>query len=305
MRRSVVLVLLGGLVSLPLGASAQIGTKIFGKGNVEAATKLVKAAVLTDDQVQALSLQSVQWMDKNNPVGGDDAYSARLKTLVEGLETEDGLSLNFKVYLVTDVNAFATPDGSIRVMAGLMKLMTDDELRSIIGHEIGHVKLKHSKKQYQKAYTVAASRNAAVENSGSASVLAEGELGQFVEDVMNAKFSRNDESEADEYGFKFLLKHGYDYHAMQGAFAKLAELSGSESSQPLRATHPDSKARAERAKGWAKEEDAKRPADPEPAPVVEPPTDTVPADPPADPPANPPADPPADPPTETEETPTP
>ncbi len=38
----------------------------------------------------------------------------------------DRLPLNFKVYLVVDVNAFACGDGSIRVFSSLMDLMTDD-----------------------------------------------------------------------------------------------------------------------------------------------------------------------------------
>lgn len=282
MRGTLVLVLALHVTSLSDGARAQIGAKVLRDGNIKAAEKLTRAAVLTDSQMQNLSLQSIQWMDSQTPVAEDgEAYAERLKGLVEGLDNEDGLRLNFKVYMVSDVNAFATPDGSVRVMAGLMKLMSDDELRSIIGHEIGHVKLKHSKKQYQKAYAVSASRDTAGANTGSASVLAEGQLGQFVEDVLNAKFSRNDESEADEYGFRFLLKHGYDYHAMKFAFLKLAASSGIESRPSLMDSHPDSATRAERAARWADEEDAKRPITQEEPPPAEEPAE-APAEEPAD-----------------------
>jgi putative metalloprotease len=264
------------LLSWPAATEAQIGSKILRRGNVEAVKKLAKAAVLTDDEVQQLSLQSVQYMDANNPVAeGGDVYSERLKKLVAGLDHEDGLDLNFAVYLVTDVNAFATPDGSIRVMAGLMNLMTDDELRSVIGHEVGHVKLKHSKKQYQKAYTVSAGRDAASANTGSFSGLAEGELGKFVEEVLNAEFSREDEAESDTYGFQFVVKHGYDYHAMQTAFLKLGALAGDEATRSLKATHPAPSERAEKAKKRADEEDIKRAAEQ----ATDPATRAVPAEP--------------------------
>ena len=247
------------VLSWPPAAAAQIGGKILRRGNIESVKKMGQAAVLTDEQVQQLSLQSVRYMDANNPVSrSGDVYSERLAGLVSGLDHEDGLNLNFAVYLVRDVNAFATPDGSIRVMAGLMDLMTDDELRAVIGHETGHVKLKHTKKQYQKAYSVSAGRDAAIANTGSASVIAEGELGKFVEEVLNAKFSRNDESGADEYGFRFMLKHNYDYHAMQTAFLKLGALAGDEIEHSLKATHPASSERAENAKKWADAEDKKR-----------------------------------------------
>ena len=159
----------------------------------------------------ALSLQSVEWMDNNNPIAeAGDSYSDRLSKLVEGLEHEDGLDLNFKVYLVTDVNAFATSDESVRVMAGLLDLMTDAELMSVIGHEIGHVKLGHSEKPYQSAYTLSAAKDVAVANTGAGMVLADDQIGSFVENMLNAQFSQSNESASDEYGFKFLVKHDMD-----------------------------------------------------------------------------------------------
>lgn len=62
------------------------------------------------------------------------------------------LPLNFKVYDVIDVNAFACGDGSIRVFSSLMDLMTDDELMAIIGHEIGHVVHTDVKDAMKNAY---------------------------------------------------------------------------------------------------------------------------------------------------------
>ena len=183
----------------------------------------------------------------------------RFNNIVKGLESEDGLKLNFKLYNASDVNAFATPDGSIRVMAGLMIIMTDDEVRSVIGHEIGHVKLQHSKKQYQKAYSIAAGKDAVAANSGSGGqVLTDSQLGAFIEDVLNAqKFSRGDESASDEYGFNFMVKHGYDYHAMEGAFSKLAELSDDSGKKSLKATHPGAAERAKVANDRADAQDEK------------------------------------------------
>lgn len=239
-------------------SNAQFG-KVLKKGNVDAAKKLAKAATLSDEEMAALSLQSVEWMDENNPVAGEgDPYGERLKNLVGGLENEDGLDLNFKVYNVVDINAFATPDGSVRVMAGLMDLMTDAEILSVIGHEIGHVKLGHSKKRYQSAYTISAAKDAAVANTNAGKVLADEEIGGFVENVANAQFSQTHESDSDEYGFKFLVAQGYDYHAMASAFQKLADLSGDGGKGSLTSSHPGSAKRSARAKKWAEQEDGKK-----------------------------------------------
>lgn len=245
------------LISISFNTQAQFG-KILKKGNVDAAKKLGKAATLSDDDMAALSLQSVQWMDENNPIAEPgDPYADRLAKLVNGLENEDGLTLNFKVYLVVDVNAFATPDDSVRVMAGLMDLMTDDELLSVIGHEIGHVKLGHSKKRYQSAYAVSAAKDLTMANTNAGRILADDEIGGFMETVANAQFSQTHESDSDAYGFKFLVAKGHDYHAMPGAFQKLADLNGNGGKGSITSSHPGSAKRTERAKKWAEEQDAK------------------------------------------------
>jgi putative metalloprotease len=253
------ILLAGCILSFAAGAQADFGRKLLKKDNVTAAQNVVKASTLSDEDMAKLSRQAVASMDEQNPVVSDgDPLAQRFHNIVKGLESEDGLELNFKLYNVSDVNAFATPDGSIRVMAGLMIIMTDDEVRSVIGHEIGHVKLQHAKKQYQKAYSVAAGKDAVAASSGTGGkVLTESQLGTFIEDVLNAKFSRGDESASDEYGFNFMVKHGYDYHAMEGAFSKLAELSGDSSKKSLKATHPDAAERAKVAKERAEAQDEK------------------------------------------------
>ena len=247
------------MISFTSGAQAGFGAKVLKKDNVTAAQNAVKAATLSDEEMKKLSLQSVASMDEQNPVVPEsDPLAQRFNDIVQGLKSEDGLELNFKLYNVSDANAFATPDGSIRVMAGLLIIMTDDEVRSVIGHEIGHVKLRHAKKQYQQAYSVAAGKDAVAANTGSGGkVLTDSQLGKLIEDVLNAKFSRGDESDSDEYGFNFMVKHGYDYHAMEGAFNKLAELNGESGKKSLKATHPDAAERAKIAKKRADAQDEK------------------------------------------------
>lgn len=243
---------------ISVGAHAQFGKKLLKKGNIDAAKKMAKAATLSDDDMAKLSLESVVWMDDNNPIAeAGDPYGDRLAKLVEGLDSEDGLDLNFKVYTVVDVNAFATPDGSVRVMAGLMDLMNDAELLSVIGHEIGHVKLGHSKKRYQSAYAVSAAKDVAMANTNAGKVLADDEIGGFMENMLNAQFSQTNESASDEYGFKFMVAKGFDYHGMEGAFQKLADLSGDDGKGSLMSSHPGSAKRAKRAKEWADKEDEK------------------------------------------------
>ena len=123
-------------------AQAQIklgGKTLNAQKLVQAGADMIKAVTLSDADIAALSREAVEWMDSNNPVSPDtSAYSQRLKRLTENVKV-DGLELNFKVYEVADVNAFACGDGSVRVFSSLMDLMDDRQLMGVIGHEIGHV----------------------------------------------------------------------------------------------------------------------------------------------------------------------
>ena len=67
--------------------------------------------------------------------------------------------------------AFACGDGSVRVCGGLMKIMDDDEVFAVIGHEIGHVVHSDAKDAMKNAYLTSAAKNAAGAVSGTVSKL--------------------------------------------------------------------------------------------------------------------------------------
>lgn len=148
--------------------------------------------------------ESVDWMDKNNPVlPADDPYTQRLTKLTEGITDADGIPLNFKVYNVIDVNAFACPDGSVRVFSSLMDLLNDDELLGVIGHEIGHVIKRHSKNAFKNELLTGAAKDAIASANGTAAALTESQLGNLSQSLINAKFSQKQEKEADNCGYDF------------------------------------------------------------------------------------------------------
>lgn len=127
------------------------------KKAISGAVKATQAVTLTDEQMSEYVKEYITWMDANNQVCADDnEYTIRLKKLTEGLGDADGIPLNFKVYYVTDVNAFACADGSVRVFSSLMDIMSDEELLGVIGHEIGHVAHRDSKKGFRTALLTSA-----------------------------------------------------------------------------------------------------------------------------------------------------
>lgn len=238
-------------------AQAQFNLKKAAGGLAKAA----KAATLSDDDMVQYVKEYIDWMDKHNPVlPADDPYTQRLATLTEGLTDVEGLPLNFKVYNVVDVNAFACADGSIRVFAALMDIMSDDELLGVIGHEVGHVAHKDSKKAFRTALLTSALKDGIASANGKAAALTESQLGDLGEALVSAKYSQKQERDADDYGYEFLKSHGKNPRAMAMSFRKLKQLqdeAGAKKTSKINqlfSSHPELESRIERMEKRANDE---------------------------------------------------
>ncbi len=249
--------------AVALLSSVSYGQFKLNSKTVGSATKAVKAVTLSNEDVVKYTKEYIKWMDENNPVAPDnDELAIRLKKLTSGLSNYDGLDLNFKVYLVRDVNAFACADGSVRVCAGLMQAMTDEEVLGVIGHEIGHVKNEDSKDAFRTALLTSALKDGVSSQGGTAAALSDSQLGALSEQIANSSFSRKQESLADDYGYEFLKKQKSNPWYMAKAFEKLNEMSGGEkqsATQKLMSSHPDTPKRVETMSKKAEKEGFKKP----------------------------------------------
>ena len=150
-----------------------------------------QAMSLSDEQVQAYVHQYITQLDAQSKVLPEtNAYTKRLRALTKGLTAVDGVPLNFKVYQENQVNAFACADGSVRVYTGIMDVMTDNELLGVIGHEIGHVAMKHTKKEMRNSLLTSAALEGIASTSQTAAVLTDSQLGAIGNAVLNARYSR-------------------------------------------------------------------------------------------------------------------
>lgn len=236
------------------------------KKAVSGAAKVTKAVTLSDEQMADYVKEYIDWMDEHNQVcADDDPYTVRLKKLTEGLTDVEGIPLNFKVYYVIDVNAFACADGSVRIFSSLMDIMSDEELLGVIGHEVGHVAHKDSKKGFRTALLTSALKDGISSQGGKAAALTDSQLGDLSEALVNATYSQKQERDADDYGYEFLKKSGKNPWAMALSFRKLKQLqeeAGAKKSSKLNqlfSTHPDLDARIQRMEERATTEGIEKP----------------------------------------------
>lgn len=230
-----------------------------------AGIKAYQAVTLSDEKVIEYVRESVAYMDSENDLLPEsNPYSVRLKRITAGLNRVNGIPLNFKVYKTKEYNAFACADGSVRVYSALMDLMTDDELLGVIGHEIGHVGLHHSRKEIKQSLLTGALRDVLSSSEGVIGSLADSQLGALSEVMIGAKYSRKQETEADDYGYEFLKKHQKNPWVIVMAFEKLKSASSRSSAiegyiTQMFSTHPNMQNRINRISEKCKKEGYKRP----------------------------------------------
>lgn len=249
------------VVVLSCTLSTECMAQRFNAKALSGAVKAVKAVTLTDAQMTQYVKEYIDWMDKHNLVCGEnDPYTVRLNKLTEGLDQVDGTNLNFKVYNVIDVNAFACADGSIRVFSSLMDIMSDEELLGVIGHEIGHIAHKDSKNAFKTSLLTSALKDGISSQGGKAAVLTDSQLGELGEALVNSTYSQKQERSADDYGYEFLKSKGKNPLSMALSFKKLKQMqeeAGAAKNSKINqlfSTHPDLDVRIERMEERAQKE---------------------------------------------------
>jgi putative metalloprotease len=225
--------------------------------------KGVAGLTFSDAQAAQLSKAAVAKMDTEHQIAGPtDPYTVRLNKIFGKYSNAYGLALNYKVYVLKEVNAFATADGSVRVYTGLMDVMDDNELLVVIGHEIGHVVNHDSRDAIKAAYQKEALIDGVASQSRTVATFTDSQLGKIGSAMIDSKHSRKQESEADTFAYDFMKKNGYDVNAVESAFSILAKMSEGTQTDfltKMMSSHPDSKERAENARKRAEKEGLYKP----------------------------------------------
>ena len=212
--------------------------------------------MLTKSQEVSLGHQAAQEVEQHYKIIGSGDEAERLQRVADRIIplAQKDWDVPYTVELIDDkqVNAFALPGGPIYFYRGLVDLAgSDDEVAAVFAHEISHVVKRHSAQQISDANI-----------KGILAGILAGSSGDLVQNLVGAgltldqlRFSRKDEAQADEFGFRYLTQAGYDPQAMASFFQKMEAATekgkGSRDPEWLR-SHPLTKTRIEKAEERAK-----------------------------------------------------
>ena len=150
------------------------------------------------------------------------------------------------------VNAFALPGGQIFITQGLLsRFTTDGQIAGVLGHEVGHVIHRHSAELMAKSKLLQGLTGAAIiaaTDPSNPSTYNSAMVAQLVAQMINMKYGRDDELEADRWGVKNMAEAGYDPRAMIQVMEVLQSASGGSGQPEFMSTHPDPGRRIEQIK---------------------------------------------------------
>jgi predicted Zn-dependent protease len=170
--------------------------------------------ISVNDEI-ALGRQANAEIKQKTPEVTDPAIASYVRSLGRSLTARvDGprYPYSFDVANYREVNAFALPGGPVWVHRGTLEAaQTESQLASVMAHEIAHIAKRHAASQVTKglAANIGLGILDAVLGDGRRSEIAQIGASIAAQSAM-AKFSRDDEREADLAGLQYMRRAGYD-----------------------------------------------------------------------------------------------
>jgi beta-barrel assembly-enhancing protease len=198
---------------------------------------------LTPEQEIALGYQSApEMIQEFGGLSRDDRAQNLVDDIGSQLDNTDivrGTPWQFDYNVLADqetVNAFALPGGPIFITTALLSaLETEDEVAGVLAHETVHVLARHSAQQIAKNDLTNGLIGAVAVASGDANAA---QTAAVIGQLINMRYGRQDETQADTLGVCLMIDAGYDPNAMVQVMQVLEQVGGGSSGPDWFSTHP-------------------------------------------------------------------
>ncbi len=200
---------------------------------------------------QEIAIGREQYAPAQQMQGGtyttDPGLTAYVNRVGQRVAAASGVDLPYEFVVLNNSvpNAWALPGGKIAINRGLLtELRNEAELAAVLGHEVAHAAARHGAKRLERGIVAQAVMvGVAIGTSGQDYAREAVGGATLAAGLLNQKYSRDAEREADFYGTRFLADAGYDPYAavtLQETFVRLSGERRTDWIQGLFASHPAS-----------------------------------------------------------------
>jgi len=207
------------------------------------------AWALTTEEEKKLGKRILLEMEKRVEWVRDLTLQNFLERLGHSLVAQIGPTpFEFKFYLInaSDPNAFAIPGGYIFLTTGLIVLAENEhEVAGVLSHEISHVTARHIAQMIERSKRINIATTAAIIaglllGGGGKSSEAVTTTALATAEALALKYTRENEVDADQNSLQYMIKAGYDPHAMITFLNKIykSSLTSAPKIPAYLSTHP-------------------------------------------------------------------
>ncbi|OAN11556.1 Zn-dependent protease [Photobacterium jeanii] len=202
--------------------------------------------LFSEQDMSQLGAQSFEQLKQQEKISTDTKKQRYVQCVTDAITAKVGPQPGFDKWEVVvfeskQINAFALPGGKIGVYTGLLNVATNqDQLATVIGHEIGHVLAQHSNERLSRSQLA----NAGLQISSIAlggqqyGDAAMAGLGLGVQYGILMPYGRAQESESDIIGLKLMAEAGFDPYQSVELWKNMAKASNGQQPPELLSTHP-------------------------------------------------------------------
>ncbi|HBP42979.1 MAG: M48 family metallopeptidase [Vreelandella alkaliphila] len=209
--------------------------------------------LLSDDQLNQMGQQAFAQYQQDIPTAGQASHryvQCIADAIVEVLPAEQrNLDWQIRVFESEQPNAFALPGGYMGVNTGMLDIATNqNQLASVVGHEIGHVIANHANERASTKSATSLGLSVLASTSGMQTPGGQqlmGVLGMGAEYGIALPFSRSHESEADVIGLQLMAQAGFDPRESVTVWENMQAASGGGAPPAWMSTHPSEGQRIE------------------------------------------------------------
>jgi predicted Zn-dependent protease len=222
----------------------------------------------SDEEINAEAAKAYVEAKSKSKVSQNAAWTAMVNRVAQRIAAASGRNYQWEYVLLenSEPNAWCMPGGKIAVYTGIMPILkTEGALAAVLGHEVAHATQGHGKKRYARAIQ----ENAVALLVGGGAILGGqllcktkncklltalgGAAAGFAVAFFDRKFSRGDESEADQIGQQFMAKAGYDPAESIKLWERMGEAMKGKAPPEWLSTHPSDEHRRENLRTWLPE----------------------------------------------------
>lgn len=225
----------------------------------------------SDAEIDAQALKAYEEVKAKSKISTNQEWTAMLNRVAPRIAKASGVDYKWEWMLIesNEVNAWCMPGGKMAVYTGIMPVLKNEAaLAAVLGHEVAHATKKHGKQRYARAIKsniVGAVVGVAAIGAGQLLCKTEtckklsalgGAAAGFAVAFFDRKFSRGDETEADQVGQQYMAAAGYEPAEAIKLWERMGAASGGKAPPEFMSTHPSDTTRRANLSKWLPEAEA-------------------------------------------------